>query len=97
MMGLTRRQADALAVIRARQERDGVSPSYAEIGSLIGCNKSTVHRLIDGLENRGHIRRLPNAKRAVEIVPGGSLAALRDAWSAASPADHAAFLAEVAQ
>lgn len=90
MMGLTRRQAEALAIIRASKERDGFSPSYAELGSLLGCNKSAVHRLVTCLEERGHIRRVPNAVRCIEIVSRGSLSALRDAWSAASPADRAA-------
>lgn len=67
--GLTRRQADLLAFIKAHTEKHGISPSFYEMAAGIGtASKSTVFRLIEGLEERGSIKRFPNRARAIEIV-----------------------------
>lgn len=67
--GVTRRQADLLAFIKAHTEKHGISPSYDEMAVGIGtASKSTVFRLIEGLEERGFIKRFPNRARAIEIV-----------------------------
>lgn len=66
---LTRKQRDLLLFIRRRIEDDGISPSYEEMKAALGLkSKSGIHRLIDALEERGFLRRLPHRARAVEIL-----------------------------
>lgn len=69
MMGLTEMQGRCLDVIRAGIARTGRAPSYEEMMSPLGIHsKSSVARLIKGLEERGAIRRLAGRARAIEIV-----------------------------
>lgn len=69
MMGLTKRQAECLTFIRTRMDENGVAPSFVEIMVSQGLrSKSGVHRLIAGLEQRGFIRRIPGAARAIELI-----------------------------
>lgn len=69
MMGLTRRQADCLAIIRAYIAEHGCSPSYAELMGALGCrSKSTVARLLDGLKVRGHVDWTPRVERTLTLV-----------------------------
>lgn len=66
---LTKKQRDLLMFISARQNKDGVCPSYEEMKNALKLHsKSGIHRLINGLEERGFIRRLPNRARAIEIT-----------------------------
>lgn len=63
--GLTVRQADLLSFIRERAV-EGETPSYAEMVDGIGVeSKSSIHRLIRSLEERGYVERIPNRARAV--------------------------------
>lgn len=72
--GLTRRQADLLEFIRQHTDRHGISPSFDEMAAGVGsASKSTVFRLIQGLEERGFVRRFPNRARAIEIVEATGL------------------------
>ncbi len=68
---LTRRQYELLCFIeRYLEATGGVGPSYDEMATGIGApGKSSVARLVDGLEERGYIRRLPRRARAIEILP----------------------------
>ncbi|MGL4541397.1 MAG: LexA family protein, partial [Polymorphobacter sp.] len=66
---LTRKQNDLLRFIHARLAGDGVSPSFEEMKEALALkSKSGVHRLINALEERGFIRRLPNRARALEVL-----------------------------
>jgi len=66
---LTRKQHDLLLFISARLGEGGISPSFEEMKLALGLqSKSGVHRLINALEERGFIRRLPNRARALEIL-----------------------------
>lgn len=66
---LTAKQAECLAFIDQHIKATGSAPSFDEIMAAIGLkSKSGVHRIIQGLELRGHIRRLPGRSRAIEIV-----------------------------
>lgn len=68
-MGLTEVQAKALTFIRRRVAAGGVAPTYAEIAEALGIkSKSGAHRVVDELEERGHVRRLPRRRRALEVV-----------------------------
>ena len=66
---LTRKQQELLGFIDDRLKADGVSPSFEEMkGALNLRSKSGVHRLINALEERSFIRRLPNRARALEVL-----------------------------
>lgn len=73
--GLTPAQADVLAVIRRLLSEKGYSPSYREIAEGVGL-KSIGHltQIIDGLEERGYIRRIPDRARSIQIISGGKAA-----------------------
>ena len=66
---LTRKQQELLVFIDARLRTDGVSPSFEEMKDALALrSKSGVHRLINALEERDFIRRLPNRARALEVL-----------------------------
>ena len=69
MMGLTHRQAECLRVIRERLAQSGVPPTYDEICVALDiASKSNVHRLVDALVERGHLRRIPNHARGLALA-----------------------------
>lgn len=76
---MTRRQADALDFIKGYQsEQGGVSPTLQQIATALGLrNRSTAKKLLDGLEQRGFIRRLPGKVRAIEVINKTRFAAFR--------------------
>ena len=66
---LTRKQQELLGFIDDRLKADGVSPSFEEMKEALNLrSKSGVHRLINALEERSFIRRLPNRARALEVL-----------------------------
>ncbi|MCP1471450.1 repressor LexA [Sphingobium sp. OAS761] len=66
---LTSKQQELLSFIHNRLEEGGVSPSFEEMKEALDLrSKSGIHRLINALEERGFIRRLPNRARALEVV-----------------------------
>lgn len=66
---LTRKQQELLSFIDNRLRADGVSPSFEEMKDALNLrSKSGVHRLINALEERSFIRRLPNRARALEVL-----------------------------
>ena len=66
---LTPKQQELLTFIHNRLEEGGVSPSFEEMKEALGLkSKSGIHRLINALEERGFIRRLPNRARALEVL-----------------------------
>ncbi|GGE07733.1 LexA repressor [Polymorphobacter glacialis] len=66
---LTRKQQELLSFIDTRLRTDGVSPSFEEMKDALQLrSKSGVHRLINALEERNFIRRLPNRARALEVL-----------------------------
>ena len=68
---LTRKQQELLVYLEARLREGGVSPSFEEMKTALGLkSKSGVHRLVQALEERGFIRRLPNRARALEVLRG---------------------------
>jgi repressor LexA len=57
-----------LLFIHKRLTKDGVSPSFEEMKLALGLkSKSGIHRLIEALEERGYLERLPNRARALEV------------------------------
>lgn len=68
MMGLTERQAELVAFVRAQLKHRGIAPSYEEIREKMGlASKSGVCRLIDGLIERGALVRLPGKARSLSV------------------------------
>lgn len=66
---LTQKQRALLLFINSHLSSDGISPSFEEMKEALGLkSKSGVHRLINALEERGFIRRLPNRARALEVL-----------------------------
>ncbi len=66
---LTRKQQELLGFIDGRLKASGVSPSFEEMKEALSLrSKSGVHRLINALEERNFIRRLPNRARALEVL-----------------------------
>ena len=66
---LTRKQQELLDFLTAHAEATDGPPTFDEMRDALGlASKSGIHRLVSGLEERGHIRRLANRARAIEIV-----------------------------
>lgn len=75
MMGLTRNQRQLLSFLRDEHARTGQMPTFEEMRRHVGlASKSGIARLLAGLEERGHIRRLPNRARSIEVVEVNELA-----------------------
>lgn len=68
--GLTQKQADCLDAIK-RLTVDGVSPSFEELRVDLGyASRHRIWDMLNALEERGHIRRLRNRARAIEVIEG---------------------------
>ncbi|MCF8709241.1 transcriptional repressor LexA [Rhizorhapis sp. SPR117] len=66
---LTSKQHELLCFIHHKLEETGVSPSFEEMKEALDLkSKSGIHRLINALEERQFIRRLPNRARALEVI-----------------------------
>jgi SOS-response transcriptional repressor LexA len=67
--GLTPQQHRLLQFLVEREAQDLPSPSLQEMTEELGLkSKSGTHRLLAGLEERGHIRRLRRRARSVEVL-----------------------------
>lgn len=67
--GLTKMQSRALVFIKRYFAENGFSPSYEECMCELGlASRSSVHRILVALEERGAIRRQPGRARGIEIV-----------------------------
>ena len=66
---LTHKQHELLQFICARVGECGVPPSFEEMKDAVGLgSKSGVYRLLEGLQERGFIRRIPARARAIEVI-----------------------------
>lgn len=67
--GLTERQKECLGVIRKYiKDHDGVSPTFAEIGSGLGVERANVFYFVHKLEERGYITMMPNKERSISLT-----------------------------
>jgi SOS-response transcriptional repressor LexA len=67
---MTSQQARLLRFI-ADYQRDhaGASPSYDEMAGALGLkSRSGAHRLVAGLEERGHVMRVRNLQRSIRLT-----------------------------
>jgi len=70
MTSTTPRQKQAYDFIRSFIDKEGYGPSYQEIQEALGLgSKSGVHRLVEGLEQRGLIVRHPRLRRSIALKP----------------------------
>jgi repressor LexA len=91
---LTPKQQELLSFIQTRLEEGGVSPSFEEMKDALDLrSKSGIHRLINALEERGFIRRLPNRARALEVIRDSDASSNKAAPRAAAVNASAATLA----
>lgn len=68
-IGLTKRQRQALEYITTASKKLGYCPSYQEIMEACGWkSKSNVARVVDALVARGHLKKLPGAKRCLSAA-----------------------------
>lgn len=68
-MSPTARQLEALRFIHGYMiAHRGVAPTLNEIAAGIGGSKTPVKRIVDGLCERGLVRRLSNRPRALEVL-----------------------------
>lgn len=69
MSTLTPRLAQCYSFIGAYCLEHGYSPSLQEIAAHMGlAGRSSAIRLIEELEERGLVRRIPNRSRNVEVI-----------------------------
>ena len=65
---ITHRQKECLELIASAE----ICPSYDEIAYSLGLkSKSGVARIVNGLEERGMINRIPDRTRAIEVTAKG--------------------------
>ncbi len=66
---ITPRQQELLNSIRQFVETHGFAPTISEIQIQLGLRSpASVHHLLSELEKDGCIRRIPNARRGIELV-----------------------------
>ena len=66
---LTQKQHDLLIFLDRTLKETGICPSFDEMKNFLGLkSKSGVHRLLNELEARRFVRRLPNKARALEVL-----------------------------
>lgn len=75
MIGLTTQQRDLLAFIESyHADHPGISPSFREMMDGVGLKSTSgVYSLINQLEERGRIRRIPRRVRAIEVIAPDAL------------------------
>lgn len=76
--GMTRKQVELLSFIRTYWAEHKCPPSFDEMKDGLDLrSKSGIHRLLNALEERGKIRRLPNRARSIEVLPDEAALTLR--------------------
>ena len=66
---LTPRQNECWLFLAKYTADHGYAPSFEEMAEALNLSsKSNIHRLLEALEERGHIRRLRRRSRAIEVL-----------------------------
>jgi repressor LexA len=69
-MALTKRQRQIYNFIADFVQKNGYSPSFAEIGQGLGLSSlATVHKHITNLHNKGLLKRELNRSRSLDVMP----------------------------
>ena len=64
----TARQLECLGVIKRAIITNGISPTYREIGSKMRLLPGSVKVLVDALEERGHLCRIPGRQQSITLL-----------------------------
>ena len=67
-MALTRKQAEALGIIRTFLSENGFAPTLEELGEAMGVSPVTAHEHVRCLESKGVLRTERNRARSIELV-----------------------------
>ena len=71
MKKLTRREEEALGVIKDYFCDHGYPPTTRELGDMIGVtSSSTAHAYLERLERKGYIKRTESTPRGIKILEG---------------------------
>jgi repressor LexA len=69
-MALTKRQKEVIDFIADFVEQNGYSPSYEELAHGLNlASLATVHKHIQGLQDRNYLKRSFNQSRSLEVSP----------------------------
>lgn len=68
MFPLTEKQTRLKRFIADEIAGTGMAPRFDDMMAHMQLGRSAVHRIITGLEERGHIKRLPRRARAIKIL-----------------------------
>ncbi len=83
---LTKQQKRLLSFIHSFQQENGISPSFEEMRHAMNQkSKSSVHTLLNGLIERGFVKKLTNRARALEIIKDPNFTPLAFSAREASP------------
>jgi repressor LexA len=89
---MTEQQLKLLNYVRAFVAENGYSPSFEEMRAFMGlASKTGIHRLAHALQQRGHVRLIPNARRSIVPVhraPTPESTILAGKLASALMADH---------
>lgn len=78
MIGLTAKQRELYQFIAATIAESGIAPTFKEMAYALGFkSKARIHVLLNDLESKGALRRLPHQTRAIELIPQGDAVELR--------------------
>lgn len=67
--GLTAKEYDVYTFYKDKISATGICPSYDEVSANFGfSSRSTVHRYLSQLEDKGYVRRLKSRARAIEVI-----------------------------
>lgn len=84
MTGLTPAQRDLLQFISSYIAKHDIAPTVDEMRHQFGyASKSTIGYLLNGLQERGWIIRIPHKERSIEIVGRPQSSGLRSDIAAA--------------
>ena len=68
-MGVTKRQAEMLAIIRTYIDEHGYSPSYVELADAMNIKSlGNIHDKVKALQERGHLEYRPGAPRSITLL-----------------------------
>lgn len=69
---LTPRQRDVVLFISTYEKEHHIGPSFRDMAAALGlASRSSIHGLVEKLEQRGWVRRQPGRARALGLTPAG--------------------------
>lgn len=68
-LGVTKRQAEMLKIIRTYIDEHGYSPSYVELADAMNIKSlGNIHDKVKALQERGHLEYRPGAPRSITLL-----------------------------